>query len=347
MQLKASLAAALLAAFCPQNANAVDHILRLTLQQQLSDPIGQNVEKFKSAVEAALGRGISINLFDKGQLYPDYQVPAAVGGGTVEMGVTQLAQYTDLVPVAGAFAQPFLFNFSAIVQAASKPDGKIRKLIDEAILTETGSRVLWWEPSGWNVIFSKQSAINPKTIEGTKIRVFDKFSAEFVELCGGNPQVISESKQSEALDLNLVNATITSMASLKGYELWKRTRYLSDIRYSANILVVVMNEDAWEKLTEREKTAFANAAAEAEQRGWQEFRKTESEIYGFARSNAMNIEEPAQNDLVEWRVCSSPILESFMSHSGKAGQELMAAYGRLRTDPCCSGQSEDVSQKLH
>ena len=42
------------------------------------------------------------------------------------------------------------------------------------------------------------------------------------------------------------------------------------------------------------------------------------------------------DDVAEWRVCSAPVVEAFMSKSGQLGQRLMDAYGRLRTQPCCS-----------
>jgi C4-dicarboxylate-binding protein DctP len=315
-------------------ASAGEKSLRLTFQQSLSDPLGLNLTKFKD--EAASAGGINIELLDGGKLYPEYQIPSAVGGGTIEMGVTPLVQYAPFVPAAGVFMQPFLFNFSAIVKGAAQHGGAIRQLIDTAILNETGARVLWWQPGGWNVIISKQSAVNPDGIENKTVRVFDDVSAEFISLCGGKPETISESKQAEALDVGLVSATVTSVVSVKTYELWKRTHFLSDIRHSVNILAAVINEDVWQALSEAEKAALTEAAGRAERRGWEAFQKAEEDIYGFARAKAMTVEEPGAEDLIAWRVCSSPILESFIARTGNAGRTIMGAYGKLRADSCCN-----------
>jgi hypothetical protein len=40
--------------------------------------------------------------------------------------------------------------------------------------------------------------------------------------------------------------------------------------------------------------------------------------------------------VVAWRECTAPLLESYVDRIGELGPKLFAAYGRLRTDPCCN-----------
>ena len=336
MRLSASLFLAIICALgWSTEVRADSTILRLTMQQSAGDPIGEAVFRFKSEVERETKDSLTIEVHDKGQLYPDYQVPEVIGGGAVELGVTQLANFSQYVPVAGVFMQPFLFNFDAILRAAAKPDGDIRAMIDSAIVQETGARVLWWQPYGWNVIFSKGPIATPQAIANRNIRVFDEVAAEFVRLCGGTPQVISESKQVEALDLNIVEATMTSAASLKDYDLSRRTDTISDIRHSANIMVVLVNDDIWQKLSKDQQAIVTKAARNSEIAGWSGFDAREVEIYAYAKAKGMTVERPTVSELIEWRACSSDILESFMSRAGESGDQLLAAYGKLRADPCC------------
>lgn len=319
----------------PTHARAAGTVLRLTMQQSASDPIGQTILRFKREVERETGGTLTIEVHDKGQLYPDYQVPEVIGGGSIELGVTQLANFSQYVPVAGVFMQPFLFNFDAILRAAARPGGDIRAMIDGAIVEQTGARVLWWQPNGWNVIFSKGPIASPKAVTNRNVRVFDEVAAEFVKLCGGTPQVISESKQAEALDLKIVDATMTSAASLRDYDLSRRTDTISDIRHSANIMVVLVNDDIWRKLSKAHQAAVTKAAMSAEAAGWSGFEAREAEISAYAKAKGMTVQRPADSELFEWRACSSDILEQFMARAGEAGDQLLAAYGRLRADPCC------------
>jgi hypothetical protein len=50
----------------------------------------------------------------------------------------------------------------------------------------------------------------------------------------------------------------------------------------------------------------------------------------------MKIEELTSENIIAWRICSSSILESYMTKAGEIGQQLMTAYARLRMAPCCN-----------
>ena len=70
------------------------------------------------------------------------------------------------MPALDVFGQPFLFNFEALVRAATDPDGQVRKLLDKAVLDATGVRVLWWQSYGSTVFVSKgRDARTPASIQ--------------------------------------------------------------------------------------------------------------------------------------------------------------------------------------
>jgi hypothetical protein len=50
----------------------------------------------------------------------------------------------------------------------------------------------------------------------------------------------------------------------------------------------------------------------------------------------MKVHDVTPDDVAEWRVCSAPVLEEFMSKSGELGWRLLEAYGQLRKQPCCT-----------
>jgi hypothetical protein len=50
----------------------------------------------------------------------------------------------------------------------------------------------------------------------------------------------------------------------------------------------------------------------------------------------MAVHDLTPDEVAEWRACSAPLVEDYMSKSGELGWRLMAAYGKLRTDPCCT-----------
>src|SRR5215813_6496525 len=73
--------------------------LRATLQVPVSEPfLGVGLVRFKEEVERQLNREVSIEIFDKAQLYKEDQVIDAVASGAIEMGVAGFNFFVEKVP---------------------------------------------------------------------------------------------------------------------------------------------------------------------------------------------------------------------------------------------------------
>jgi C4-dicarboxylate-binding protein DctP len=313
--------------------------LRISLHQPAEGLLGQNLQEFKKMVEADTKGAVKVSIYDKASFYLDYQVPEGVSSGAIEMGVAPLAAYTDEIPPAGLFMQPFLFNFGAIVRAAASRGSEIRSLIDAEIEKKAGVKVLWWQPYGPNVVFGKGSLADPKAIVGRNVRVFDEISAKFISLCGGTPHIISDGKQAEAFDMNIVDSSVASVATVNDDELWRRVGTITKIGHSENLFLVIVNEATFKSLSPKDQERLLAAARKAEDSVWEKYRAFEAKTYEFAKSKGVKVQELSADDTIAWRVCSSSILESYMDQAGELGAQLFAAYGKLRTDPCCSSQA--------
>jgi C4-dicarboxylate-binding protein DctP len=315
------------------DTQAAEAVLRLSVQQAASEPIGQNILSFKREVEAKTNGTVKIEIAGNGQIIPDHLVPEAVSKGSIEMGGAPLAQYAAKSLAASMFLQPFLFNFDAIVRVAADPSSEIRRAVDAELLKQSGVHVLWWQPAGWNAIFSKGPMANPDAMNNRNIRVYGDVAAEFVTLCGGTPHSIPDSSQKEALEANLVDASIGSISAVKDYELWRKMDTLTNVRYSENIQMIIINANSWKSLTPDQQKAVTEAARKAEKEIWEKHPSVQADIYAYAAAKGMKVQDLTADDTVAWRICSSSILEQFMARSGAQGAKLLAAYGKLRANP--------------
>jgi TRAP-type C4-dicarboxylate transport system substrate-binding protein len=68
----------------------------------------------------------------------------------------------------------------------------------------------------------------------------------------------------------------------------------------------------------------------------------DARAYAFAREKGMKIHELTPDDVSEWRACSAALVDDYMKEAGELASKLMAAYGRLRTQPCCSAGTAGV-----
>ena len=93
--------------------------LRVSLPISFDSAIGQNIREFARQVEVRTGGTVKFELQVKDQFYDELGVVSGITTAGTEIGATSLNQFAHYVPLAGAFLQPFLFNFDALVQAAT------------------------------------------------------------------------------------------------------------------------------------------------------------------------------------------------------------------------------------
>ena len=52
----------------------------------------------------------------------------------------------------------------------------------------------------------------------------------------------------------------------------------------------------------------------------------------------MTVHDLTPDQVADWRACSASIVEDYISNNTDLARQLMAAYGKLRTDPCCTAR---------
>ena len=321
--------------------------LRVTLQLPITNHLGVNLTQFKAEVEEKSSKAISIEIFDNSRLYRDDQAVDAVASGAIEMGSVGISQFVKKMPALNVFGQPFLFNFEALVRAATDPDGEIRRLLDKAVLDGTGARVLWFQSNGSSVFVSKsRDARTPAGIRDQKVRVWADNVAKFIRYCGGVPLVISASKQYQAVKDGTVDMLMTGIPSVESRELWKELDTVTRTEHAALEFLVVINERVWRSIGDGHKAIITAAARKVERELRQEMADVEAKAYAFAREKGMKVHDLLPDEVAEWRACSARIIDEYMVGAGELAGQLMAAYGRLRTDPCCmSGPKGEFTRR--
>ena len=236
------------------------------MQFPISNPVfGGSLARFKEEVELQSKNAVTIEIFDKAQLFTDYQVVDAVSSGAVDIAMTAAQQFSYKAPLVGILDQPFLFNFQALMSAAASPGSEIRKLIDEAILAEIGVRVLWWHPLGNNVFFSKgRDVADPARLKDQRVASPGKLPAEFVAWCGGKPSVLTIEKFHDAFKDGALDMAMVGFGALQIFGLWKFTDTVTFTHHSPIVFLLVINEKTWQSMSPAHRAAIAQAASKVE-----------------------------------------------------------------------------------
>jgi C4-dicarboxylate-binding protein DctP len=204
--------------------------------------------------------------------------------------------------------------------------------------------VLWWEPYGSSILVSKKvPTSDPIAIVVRPVGAADDQSKELLSVCGGLPQSVLPSDAYAALQKGTFAAVATDIMTVREHELWRVADTITNLRHAPSLFMVVLNEQVWQKLTPEQQVIFTELGQDAQSYMWARFVTIRAEAYALAVERGMRIVQLRPEDMFAWRACSAPLLETYMDRAGLAGSKLFAAYGRLRTHPCCRDAPADVS----
>jgi C4-dicarboxylate-binding protein DctP len=160
--------------------------------------------------------------------------------------------------------------------------------------------------------------------------------ARFTSNCGGRPTLLAAGKIHEALKDNTIDMAMGAIAVVTNRELWKVSDTITRTSHAPIEYFLIINEKTWQALAPSHKTIITAAARKAESAIRDDVAKIEAGTYHFAREKGMKVQELTPDQVAEWRACSAEVLDEYMQKNAELGRQLLAAYGRLRTAPCCS-----------
>jgi TRAP-type C4-dicarboxylate transport system substrate-binding protein len=100
--------------------------------------------------------------------------------------------------------------------------------------------------------------------------------------------------------------------------------------------MLLINEHTWRSLSLKDQAIIAEAARDVERAARERVMKIEKEAYAFSQAKGMQVRALTPDQVAEWRACSADVLVDYMGLNSDLTRQLVAAYGRLRSLPCCT-----------
>ena len=324
--LKSALVAATIIA-APMVVQA-ETVIRVTLQLPETHSLGQNWMAFKNIIEEKSQGELTVQLFPSAQLFKDKEVPGAVGSGAIEAGSAFLGRFTGAVPAVDVVNLPFVFRDEAHLRASVATGSPMRNILDDAVVKETGAKVLWWQAFGRNVYLSNGTAVStPKDLENKKVRTYGKVLGWTVEALGGAPTLMSGSKQFLAYQQGAVDVGMTGASAVKSRKLHEVMDHMTLSYDSAIEFVAVMNNDFFENLTPEHQQIVLDAAAEVEQQLRDAIYAEEEGIVDEMR-NQMTVVELSPEERQQWVEATASVAERFVDDAGDTAARVLSAISK-------------------
>lgn len=219
-------------------------------------------EFFASEVEENTGGEITVTIFPQGQLGGDAQMIDGVRSGIIDIGMAGEAIFTGNMPELNGIAMPFMFESRE--HAYEVLDGEIGQgfLAD---FEEFGMKGLGFPENGYRNMTNNRGPIRvPADVAGVKMRTnTSEVLNEAFAILGANPQPLPITELYTALETGVVDAQEHPINVTHSYRFDEVQDYLSLTEHAYSALVIVMNLDRFNTLTEEQQQIIQQAATDA------------------------------------------------------------------------------------
>jgi TRAP-type transport system periplasmic protein len=285
----------------------------------------QNLEQFAADVEKQSGGKLRIQVHSNASLFKAPEIKRAVQGGQAQIGEILLVNFQNEWQVFGADGIPFLadsYEAAAKLWRAQKP-------LVEKKLAEQGMMVLYsvaWPPQG---IYTKRTLNSAADMKGLKWRAYSPATARIAELVGAQPVTVQQAELSQAMATGVVDSYMSSGSTGYDTKTYEHIKNWYDTQAWLPKNAVIVNRAAFNALDKPTQDAVLKAAADAEQRGWDMSRKTNTEVLEKLKGAGMTIHQPSAQLKADMKKVGDTMLKEWLEKAGPEGQQLVDAYRKM------------------
>ena len=282
----------------------------------------QNLTTFAADVEKATAGKLKITVHSNASLFKAPEIKRAVQTGGAQMGEILLANFQNEWQIFGADGVPFLadsYESSAKLYAAQKP-------VMEKKLGEQGMMLLYavpWPPQG---IYSKKPLASAADLKGSKWRAYSPATARIAELVGAQPVTVQAAELSQALATGVVESYMSSGSTGVDTKTYEHIKNWYDTQAWLPKNAVLVNKKAFDALDKPTQDAVLKAGKEAETRGWEMSKKTNTESIDTLRKNGVNIVKPSAQLATDMKKAGDTMLAEWIKNAGAEGQAVVDAF---------------------
>jgi len=257
-----TLLAAAAAALLPIAAHA--QAVKLTLGHGAApgNPRHEAAVKFADVLKARTAGRIEVQVAPSAQLGDDAAMVTALRTGALDMSANSQGAVANAVPEYAAYGMPFLFSTPA--QAFKLLDGPLGKeLADRS--AEKGMVVLgYWDNGVRHMTNSRRAITKVEDMKGLKMRTPpDAVLVDIMQALGAEAQQIKFAELYVALQQGVVDGQENPLVNIHASKLYEVQKHLALTSHMFQMTPFLMSKRTWDKLSEADRKAVTEAAAEA------------------------------------------------------------------------------------
>ncbi|MBY6208601.1 MULTISPECIES: TRAP transporter substrate-binding protein [Halomonas] len=281
-----------------------------------------NTKQFADDVREATDGELDITVHSGGSLISHGEIKPSVRRGTVQAGEIFLSILSNESPVFELDTLPGLagsYDEAWALWQASKP-------VIEELFAEQGMKPLYAVPWPSQGIYTDIALDDPAQFEGLRVRAPNINTQRLTENLGGLPTETEESDIPTAFSTGRVDAMITSVSTGESMAAWDYVSHFTDANLWIPKNIIFVNQKAFDRLDQASQDALLEAAAQAEQRGWE---ASKADMEGSAQAledNGITISEPVDAVAEALSEAGDTLFQDWESRADDRAKALIEEY---------------------
>nr|WP_106779915.1 DctP family TRAP transporter solute-binding subunit [Lysinibacillus timonensis] len=281
-------------------------------------------KKLADDIEKETEGRIKIEVFTNEQLSGGDSGKAVEGlaKGSIDLTFNSTIIYSILDPKFGVASAPFLFdNHDQVDKVFAGKGGELIK----QLLAEKGVHALGYGENGFRQLTnSKVNVKSPADLQGLKIRIpgITMYTDLFREL-GTDPATMTFSEVFTALQQGTIDGQENPIDVIYSSKLDEVQEYLTLWNYSYDPLVLGINKELYDSMSDDDKALFDRLGSEAAAYQVQITRERETEQLKELEEKGMTVYTPTEDEIKAFKEKVQPIYEKYESIWGT---ELLEAF---------------------
>jgi TRAP-type transport system periplasmic protein len=226
------------------------------------NPRHEAAVKFADVLKSKTAGRIEVQVAPSAQLGDDAAMVTALRTGALDMSANSQGAVANAVPEYAAFGMPFMFTTAA--QAFKLLDGPLGKeLADKS--AGKGMIVLgYWDNGIRHMTNGKHPITKVEDVKGLKMRTPpDAVLVDIMQSLGAEAQQIKFAELYVALQQGVVDGQENPLVNFHASKLYEVQKHLALTSHMFQMTPFLMSKRTWDKLSEADRKAVTEAAAEA------------------------------------------------------------------------------------
>jgi TRAP-type C4-dicarboxylate transport system substrate-binding protein len=179
--------------------------------------------------------------------YGGADVPSVVRDNLAQMGHTEGTYVTGEDPFLGAMEQPFLV--ATLAQAEEVRDRWLSELLEPYLAEEWNQAVIGMFLVCGAGVHTRDVLLDSfEALQGMKLRVYNKETADLIKLTGAVPVTVAMKETYPALQKGVIDGGMTSMQAAYDFKWWEVCKYSTWWNFAFGSDFTVVNLDAFNEL---------------------------------------------------------------------------------------------------